>query len=367
MQSEAAQHADFQSILRYAQCWEDADVLVEALDVQPGDVVLSVASAGDNTLSLLTRAPARVIALDLNPAQLAALELRVSAYRNLSHFELLELIGSRKSDRRTELYARCRSGLSDNALRFWDAHPSAVAMGIGSAGKFERYFTIFRRVMLPLVHRRRTVLSLLEPRTVEERQRFYDHRWDTPLWRAMFRIFFSERLLGSLGRDPSFFRYANARVADRLLARVRHALVTLDPSANPYIHWILTGHHGAALPHALRAENFEAIRSNLDRLEWHSKPIEACGEFFSGREIDAANLSDILEYLSDDNARALLGSVAKHSRNGARIAYWNMMVRRRGSEYLPDDLRSLPELSHKLFGQDKAFFYRDFVVDEVIT
>jgi S-adenosylmethionine-diacylglycerol 3-amino-3-carboxypropyl transferase len=365
VQSEAALHADFKSILRYAQCWEDADVLLAALEVQPGDVVLSVASAGENTLSLLTRAPDRVIAMDLNPAQLAALELRVAAFRNLSHAELLELIGSRRSGRRSELYARCRPALSDNARRFWDARPRAVAKGIGGAGKFERYFAVFRRVILPLVHRRRTVLSLLEKRTLEERQRFYDTRWDTARWRAMFRVFFSERLLGWLGRDPSFFRYVNESVAESLLRRVRHALVTLDPSENPYVHWILTGDHGDALPHALRAENFDAIRNNLDRLEWHCKPIEALDEELSGRKIDAANLSDILEYLSDDNARELLRSVVRSSRSGARVAYWNMMVPRKGSEYLPDNFRALPELSRPLFERDKAFFYRDFVVEEV--
>ena len=45
--SEVAGKADFRGI-RYAQCWEDADVLVEGLDVHPGDVCLSIASAGEN-------------------------------------------------------------------------------------------------------------------------------------------------------------------------------------------------------------------------------------------------------------------------------------------------------------------------------
>lgn len=40
--------ADF-SFLRYAQCWEDADVLLEALDVGPDSVCLSIASAGENS------------------------------------------------------------------------------------------------------------------------------------------------------------------------------------------------------------------------------------------------------------------------------------------------------------------------------
>src|SRR6476661_3208045 len=109
--SEAAANADFSEI-RYAQCWEDADVLLEALDVRPGDVCLSIASAGDNTLALLTRDPARVVALDLNAAQLACLELRVAAFRTLSHGELLELIGSVPSRRCGDLYRRCRPALS---------------------------------------------------------------------------------------------------------------------------------------------------------------------------------------------------------------------------------------------------------------
>ena len=37
MRSEAAERADFSEI-RYAQVWEDADVLLRGLDVQPGDV-----------------------------------------------------------------------------------------------------------------------------------------------------------------------------------------------------------------------------------------------------------------------------------------------------------------------------------------
>src|SRR5437660_11583755 len=102
MGSEVAGKADFSGI-RYAQCWEDADVLVEGLDVRPGDVCLSIASAGDNSLALLTRSPARVIALDLSSAQLACLELPIAAFRELSHPELLELIGSTPRARRCEL------------------------------------------------------------------------------------------------------------------------------------------------------------------------------------------------------------------------------------------------------------------------
>jgi S-adenosylmethionine-diacylglycerol 3-amino-3-carboxypropyl transferase len=366
LESEAAAHADFTSHIRYAQCWEDADILVDALNVQPGNVCVSIASAGENSLSLLTGNPARVVAVDLNPAQLAALELRVSAYRVLSHPELLELIGSRPSTRRRELYARCRGGISAGTARFWDSRPNEIDAGIGSAGKFERYFATFRKWVLPLVHRRSTVDELLVSRSPEARLEFFERKWNTRAWRTLFRVFFSETLLGWLGRDPSFFRYVEGSVADHLLGRARHALAVLDPAKNPYLVWILRGTHGEALPHALRAENFETIRNNLDRLEWHLDSLEALIDRGIVDRIDRANLSDIFEYMSAENTTALLSRLIAAAPPGARFAYWNMMVPRHGAEYLPDRLRPLTELSKELFLADKAFFYRDFVVEEVI-
>src|SRR5205823_14457088 len=83
LRSEAAARADFTQI-RYAQCWEDADVLLEALDIQPGDSCLSIASAGDNVLAMASRGQRRVVALDLSAAQLACLVLRMAAYGTLS-------------------------------------------------------------------------------------------------------------------------------------------------------------------------------------------------------------------------------------------------------------------------------------------
>ena len=340
--------------------------MLAALDVPAGSTVLSIASAGDNTLSLLTCDPARVIAIDLNPAQIAALELRVAAYRTLTHDELLELMGSRTSDRRLELYARTRTALSASARRFWDARRDAVTLGIGGAGRFEHYLETFRTRILPLVHRRETVRQLLSPRSQPERERFYDSCWDTVRWRMLFRLFFSRSVLGRLGRDPSFFRYASGSVSSHLLARTRHALVTLDPTANPYVQWILLGHHGDALPHALRPEHFDTIRERLDRLEWHCAAIETLEDSGVLAHADRANLSNIFEYMSEDRYRELLGRLAYMLGPGGRMVYWNMMVPRSGAAVLPRRLRALDTESARLLATDRAFFYRALVIEEVI-
>jgi S-adenosylmethionine-diacylglycerol 3-amino-3-carboxypropyl transferase len=362
MKAEAAQHADF-SHIRYAQVWEDADILVEALDPGPGKTILSIASAGDNALALLARGPERVIALDLNPAQIACLEFRVAAYRVLEHGELLELVGSRESERRAALYARCRPLLGAEARVFWNAHAPEIEAGIGGAGKFERYFGTFRNKVLPLVHSPERVEELL--RGGAGRVEFYERKWNNWRWRLMFRMFFSRFVMGRLGRDPSFFRYVEGSVGERILARTRHALTVLDPAENPYLQWILTGRHTTALPFALRAENFEAIRANLDRLEWRLQPVEALLASEPDLKLDGANLSDIFEYMSEANTEAMLAKLADASRPGARLAYWNMLAPRSRPDSLAHRLKPLEDLATQLFAQDKAFFYSRFVVEEV--
>jgi S-adenosylmethionine-diacylglycerol 3-amino-3-carboxypropyl transferase len=364
VRSEAAARANFTDI-RYAQVWEDADVLLGALDVRPGDVCVSIASAGDNALALLTKHPARVVAIDLSRAQLACLELRVAAYRVLSHAELLELVGSRPSERRPALYARCRPLLSAAARASWDARPRAIARGIGAAGKFERYFALFRHGVLPLVHGRRTVAALLQPRSLDERHRFYDERWNTWRWRLLFRAFFSRTVMGRLGRDPEFFRYVREDVAASILTRTRHALTELDPSENPYVHWILTGTHGDALPCALRAEHFDTIRGNLDRLEWHNVSLEELLQRSSDQEFDKFNLSDLFEYVSTASYHQMLDAIVRCSRPGARLAYWNMLAVRRRPDTMAARLRPLDEVASRLHSQDRAFFYRAFRVEQV--
>jgi len=364
--TEAATHADF-SVIRYAQVWEDADVLVQGLAPLENQTCLSIASAGDNALALLSFAPAKVVAVDLNPSQLACVELRVAAYRTLEHGQLLELVGSRPSTRRAELYQRCGKLLSSSAAAFWDAHTAEIEQGIGSAGKFERYFKLFRTRVLPLVHTRKRVERLLAGGDLQRRETFYTNEWDTLRWRLLFKIFFSRFVMGRFGRDPAFFRYVEGSVAERILARTRYALTALDPAANPYLQWILTGTHTSALPFALRAENFERIRQNLDRLEIAHGSIEEYLDKHPDVRFDRYNLSDIFEYMSPENYRKLLERLIAASCPGALLVYWNMLAPRTRPKELATRLRSLDGVANKLFAQDKAWFYSRLVIEEVVA
>ena len=139
--SEIQHHADFTQV-RYANCWEDADILIRALDPQ-GRHCVSIGSAGDNSFSLLAAGASHVTVSEINPAQIACIRLRIAAYRALDHAEFLALLGERQGNR-LALYEKCLPYLDETTRKYWSHFPSYIAEGFGRIGKFERYLTLFR-------------------------------------------------------------------------------------------------------------------------------------------------------------------------------------------------------------------------------
>jgi S-adenosylmethionine-diacylglycerol 3-amino-3-carboxypropyl transferase len=351
-------------LIRYANVWEDAEVLCAALRPAPGRRILSIASAGDNSFSLLASG-AEVVAVDLSAAQLALVELKRATALRLSHDEALAFLGVRPSADRQRVYERSlEKHLSERARDFWGKRPEAIAGGVIHHGKFESYFRLFRARVLPLVHGRRTVEHLLEEKDETGRIAFYERTWDTWRWRLLFRVFFSRFVMGRLGRDPEFFRFVEGSVAERILGRARYALTVLPTHANPYLDYILTGNFSRTLPHWLRPEVFARLRVNLGRLTLFEGSVEEVARTAPG--FDGFNLSDIFEYMDPATSAEVYGRLLAGARPGARLAYWNMLAPRRLAGSFPGRVRPLEEEAQALFAQDLAFFYSAFVLDEVI-
>ncbi len=350
-------------IIRYAQLWEDADVLVAAMGAGAGRRFLSICSAGDNVLALLLLDPSEVVAADLSAAQLECLKFRLAAYAALDHGEFLELMGARESRRRGEWLGLVLAKLDGASLAFWeDKKEDVVQHGAGGIGKFERYFRLFRQSVLPLIHSRATVAAVFTPRGQAERRDFFERRWNSWRWRLATSLFFSKFVMGRLGRDPAFFDQVNGSVGAHVRAKVRQAAVDQDPSRNPYMQCVLTGRQGDALPLAWRAEAYPLIRQRLDRIGLFHGPIDRVvdGKF------DGFNLSDIFEYMPVAEAAEVYGRLLDLSRPGARLVYWNMMVPRRAPERFANAVQRLAMREDELKARDKAFFYSDLVIEEVL-
>jgi S-adenosylmethionine-diacylglycerol 3-amino-3-carboxypropyl transferase len=360
--SEIAAKANFDHI-RYAQLWEDADVLCAALPQEPDKTLVSICSAGDNALAMLTLDPARVVVVDLSPAQIACLRLRIGAYRALSQPEFLELMGSRGSTNRNSLLDRATADLDAKTRAFWDAQrDDVIAYGAGGVGKFERYFRIFRTKLLPLVHSKKTLDDIFVSRPKEARQEFLDTRFNTWRWRLLLNFFFSRFMMGRMGRDKAFFDHVEGSVAQHVARRIKHAAVDCDPSQNPYLHWILKGTHGDAIPMPWRAEHYATIRDRLDRLDIRQGALEAFID--DGEKADGFNLSDIFEYMSPDVYAQVYGQILSAAHPKARLVYWNMMAPRRMPPGHKSKMTTLTADEDRLKAKDKAFFYSDFVIEE---
>lgn len=349
--------------LRYSNCWEDAGVLARGLAPLAEARCLSIASAGDNTLSLLARGAASVVAADLSPAQLALVELKMAAFRRFCYDDLLGFLGARPLAGRRRLYGELRSSLGEGARAFWDRRPRAIEEGAIHAGRLEAYFRAFRRYVLPLIHGRATVAASLAPRDYEQRARFYETTWNTWRWRWLFRLFFGRRLMGRLGRDPEFFRYVEGPVASRILARTRYGFTALPTDDNPYLRYILTGNFGPALPDYLRREHHAPIRERLDRVSLHVGPVEELLARMAPASIDAFNLSDVAEYMDLRQYHGLLDRVRRVAAPGARLAYWNVLAPRRRPECMAGWLEERREQAERLHREAGAFFYEAFVLE----
>jgi S-adenosylmethionine-diacylglycerol 3-amino-3-carboxypropyl transferase len=361
-------------LVRYANVWEDAEILREALQPGPGRRFLSIASAGDNAFALLASG-AEVVAADLSTAQLAMVDLKRAAIRRLGYEELLGFLGvlgrpqgkgpRRGNEDRRAIYERLERDLTPQARDFWRERLDVVEGGIVHGGKFEVYFNFFRSWVLPMVHRRQTILGLLTERDEAGRREFYGKTWDNLRWRLLFRVFFSRFVMGRLRRDSEFFRYVEGSVAERILERVEYALTVLPVHSNPYVEFILTCRFRQALPYYLQPDVWPELRRHLDRLTLFEGSIDDAAREHRGDGFDGFNLSDIFEYLDLETSTAVYGRLVDAARPQSRLAYWNMLVPRRLAGTQPGRVHSLDAEARELFARDRAFFYNAFVLDEV--
>ena len=384
MKSEVKENRVDFSLIRYSQCWEDTEVLLESLNIQENDICFGILSAGDNVFSMLAENPEKVVALDISFPQIALAKLKKEVFNSLSYEEMLEFMGVTKSDRRIEMYDRIRGNLDKEVKEYWDFNREAIENGIIHTGKFEKFFKIFREKILLFVHNRKRVEKLLEDKPEQERMDYYDKCWNNFRWKLMYKLFFSKYIVGKLGRDKEFFRYAEKNISEEMKERSRYALCELNPYENPYINYILTGNYRKdCLPYFLRKENFDKIRKNLHKVEIIQSSVEEYLDKIDYK-INKFNLSDIFEYMSAENYSKLMETIYDNAEDNALLAYWNLIVERNSEKLAYKETDSeiavtgketnvngkkyerMKELDSRLHKRDMTFFYTDFVVEKVI-
>ena len=332
MKSEVKENKVDFSLIRYSQCWEDTEVLLESLDIKEKDVCFGILSAGDNVFSMLAENPEKVIALDISFPQIALAKLKREIFKNFDYEEMLEFMGVKNSSERIGMYEKIREKLDKDVRDYWDLNREAIETGVIHIGKFEKFFKIFREKILPLIHNKKRVEGLFEKKSKQEREEYYNKHWNNFRWKLMFKLFLSKSIVGKFGRDKEFFRYAEKDISEEMNKRSKYALCELDSYENPYIHYIMMGNYRLdCLPYFLRRENFENIKKNLHKLEIVQNSVEEYLDEIDFK-INKFNLSDIFEYMSLENYRNLMKKIYDNADNNAILAYWNLIVERNSSK-----------------------------------
>lgn len=355
-------------LINYSQCWEDSDILREALSINANDCVLSITSGGDNTIALLLDAPHQIISIDLNVAQNYLLELKLAATKSLTYPEYLEFLGAKESKRRIELFEKVRNLLSGDVDDWWSNNRSLIKTGIINCGRFEKFTQWFAKFILPLVHSKKTIFKFTTLGNIEEQVNFYKNKWDTKRWRLFLGLAANRLTLKRFARQRGMFTYSEVGTVAKIYRdRLERNLNSILIKDNYFLHYSLMGKYAQALPSYLqekeytllnRSSNLPLSIETLDLLNYlKSKPDNTFSKF---------NLSDIFEALSTVENDTLWKEIIRTAKNGAGVVYWNNLVKRSYPDNLSANIKTNNKLENELQAKDKVFFYDSFHVNTII-
>ncbi len=247
--------------LLFGMSWEDPESDRRALQIQPGEAIVTIGSGGCNTFDLLLEDPGRIFAVDINPCQSHLLELKCAAIRRLDLDDLHAFLGLKQTGNRLEVFESLKSDLSPPALAYWRSHAKSVNDGVVYQGRYEKFLRYFRK-LLHLTQGTKRIDGLFQCQSLDEQRAYFDRVWNTVQWRAIFHLLFNKGVLARRGLSADYFRFDDgaASFADSFLQRSRRALRDIPIATNYFIAQYLLGRYTSpdAAPAYLRKETLRS-------------------------------------------------------------------------------------------------------------
>ncbi len=275
----------------YNQIWEDPRVDAEALQIGPETSLLTISSGGCNILNYLVHRPKRIVAVDLNANHMALTRLKLAAIKHLPDYETFyNFFGHGKHPDNIANYNRyLRDNLDPLTRSFWESSDwpgrkigpkrlNYFKRGLYDHAKLGQFFRVVHGLARKM---RRDPARLLTAKTIAEQEQIFDEN---------FGPLFENRLVRWMGRQPVAVyslgippsQHAamleeqqgdGGRLFDMYKERVRR-LACGFPLDDNYFAWQAFGRrydheNRRALPDYLKPENYETVRSLVDRVETH--------------------------------------------------------------------------------------------------
>ena len=340
--------------IRYSVVWENAHNLRTALDIQPDDHVLAITSAGCNVLNLLLANPRKVTAVDINPTQNHLLSLKTQVIRQHPYLAYRGILGLDGPKAVQAALAKVLPTLPTADCVFWKAFFAEHPGGALTSGRLERYLHGFYDTLAPELQA--ALVTLTHCKTLETQASFFRTTLDVPGFSEAFITYFDHQNL-SKGRDPKLYQYAQESSGEVFYQRLKTFVQQHLVRHNFHFLFFFFGLQHLTddvLPPCYREENYEALRTSLNRLEIVT--AEAVSYLLSkeGASVTKAGLSNVFEYTSHSDFEQAMEALASREKS-LRLAFWNLL-NDQGNESGFDRWRE-DALSAALIKEETCFYF----------
>lgn len=319
--------------LVYPQIWEDPVVDMEAMQIEPHHHVLAIASGGCNVMSYLLANPAKITAVDLSPAHVALLRLKIAAASLLPAWEdFYCFFGEASSAGNIRAYDRWLKARLDFQTRsYWERRTifgrrlSAFSTGIyrkGLLGRFIAAGHAFAKLSGAKLE------GLLSCRSLEDQRAYFD-RHIAPLFdnRILRRLTGYRALLFGLGIPPAqYAALCGGRPMHEVLKERLRALACDFPVAGNYFAWQAFGRRYASgepekVPPYLERRNFLKMRERVARIDVRQSSIAEELLKMPPASVDRVVLLDAQDWMTDRQLAELWAAIMRAAAPAARVIF----------------------------------------------
>ena len=378
--------------LIYNTCWEDPAVDRLALNLNSDDEVMVIASAGCNALDYALAGAKRVHAVDMNPRQIALVELKLAGIRALDFEDYFKIFGYGRHEQFEKLYRQClRCQLSPFAQRYWDKHHDVFAVDAGKngglyfhglSGKVARAFHWYLGCRPNL---RASVGEILATTSIDEQREIYDNNISPLMWGDKMNWLLSRQLtMSMLGVPQAQTHEVQKQHVGGVAGFIREAIkyVFRQQALNLNYFWrlYLTGQYSnSCCPEYLTEQGFHRLKNG-----WHEKIslyTRSVTDFLHHTETKISKfvLLDHMDWMSSYRMQALCeewDAIFARATNDARVifrsahaepAYIKHITLNDGQGRAPlvERLRFHPELSRTLHPSDRVHTYAGFHIADI--
>ncbi len=365
--------------LVYPQIWEDPDLDMLAMELEPHHRIVTIGSGGCNMLAYLSQSPASIDVVDLNPHHIALNKLKLSAFRHLpSRADLVRFLARPGQTANSQSFDRFLSAnLDDTTRNYWNGRKlgrrrvTVFDRNIYKTGLLGRF--IGAAHLLARIHGV-DLTDIAKAKTLQEQRQLFDEKIAPLFEKPVVRWITSRKSsLFGLGIPPQQYDELASLAADNSIAPVlRHRLEKLTchfPMQENYFAWQAFARRYAEegegpLPTYLKPEHYEAIRANVDRVSVHHASFTEllAGEPAASR--DRYILLDAQDWMTDQQLNDVWSEISRTARDGARVIFRTAaeksIIEGRLSPAIRDQWTYLADRSLELTAQDRSAIYGGF-------